>query len=525
MNRKPLAALAVGIAVITTAVVFYIVGHGNGADDNPSAGVDPVESVKQQIAQLRGESAETDVLPTDASLEEAEALWQEYLDKHAEKLLGAYIATGSIDPDLEKFMPKIVARDWNDLKSSGVMPPNLPTLDNLHYTIDSEGFLRVGYIGPQTVEAIMAAMEPWYLMPIRGEDRVAVVTPDAIAERAKWLGRAIERGAVVEDYMDYLGFVKSLPMSLKFEGDEWDKRRAEHLASNPDTTHWLTAREKYRLPETASIREIEDAIIDDHIRKELGAKEFARAAMKTDKPFISAYIDTEDWAMVTGGQAKLTYEQKYLLSHHGIAPPDIKVIYVDKDGKPLPDGEAPRFDHADIVSKMSVEEQLWEASRLANLSPFATENWSSVDWMRYTDYAVAVYDALDAAASSSAPSPPAKGSSAAAPPPPTRNRSEAAHSGGSAKPDAPTPADVKPPPGPNYEQAAAYLELLDKYLDESKALSPEARKILRGQSEVYRQWLQEQQLRKGDAPGLRRGDTAPMEPVSPPPASSAPANE
>ena len=518
MNRKRLVALATGIAVIATAVIFYIVMHGNGADDNPNNAVDPVESVKQQIAQLRTKNGTLteDALSTDSNPEEAKALWQKYLDKHAEKLLEAHILAGDKDPDLVKFMPKIVARDWGHLKSSGVKPPNLSSIDNLHYTIDSEGFLHVGYIGPQTVEAIMAAMEPRYLMPIRGENRVAVVTPEAVAERAKWLGRAIERGAVVEEYLDYLGFVENMPRSLRFERDEWDKRKP----ANSDTQHLrVTVREKYRLPESASIRELEDAIIDNYIRKERGIKEFARVAKKSDKPVISAHIDTEGWTMTTGGQAELTYEQKYLLVHHGIAPSDIKVIYVDEDRKPLPDGEVPRLDHADIVSKMSVEEQLWEASRLANLSPFATENWSSVDWMRYTDYAVAIYDALDVAASSSVSSPPAKDSSVAAPAPPTGNRSEAAHSKGAAEPDVPTPADVKPPPEPNYEQAAAYLELLDKYLDESKALSPEAREILRRQSEVYRQWLQEQQLRKGDAHGLRRDDTAPMEPTSPSPST------
>ena len=123
----------------------------------------------------------------------------------------------------------------------------------------NENDIRPRYTGPQTADALLSTMR-FDL----GEEKSEAQT----AKLKAHFERVLERGAVFHDNFDMLHFGPSLMRRFN-QAAEYERLRVEE---RPDDADYPSIRALYELPESASWGELENALIDDDLKKWPDAK-------------------------------------------------------------------------------------------------------------------------------------------------------------------------------------------------------------------------------------------------------------
>ncbi len=194
------------------------------------------------------------------------------------------------------------------------------------------------YIGPQTAEAIFAVMSsghPRY----QQEDEAK-----KLLEHYRYI---LSRGAVIHDDWDAVRLGQA-------QADNIDRWR-----ENPESAaHYRKAR---GLPEDATLQELQDAQVDHWIKKWPIMKEQFDHADKTGESTLNVTLLPDGRgsgaiAISTAGNPnprKLTPEEKYNISRHGIAPEGFRLRFVDEDENELSFDQVPFFSERDLVKHWS----------------------------------------------------------------------------------------------------------------------------------------------------------------------------
>ena len=122
------------------------------------------------------------------------------------------------------------------------------------WIVQNKNEVRPRYTGPQTADALLSTMR-FDL----GEEKSEAQT----AELKAHFERVLERGAVFEDHLDMLHFGPSLMRRFK-QAAEYERLRVEE---RPDDADYPSIRALYELPESASWADLENALMDDDLKK------------------------------------------------------------------------------------------------------------------------------------------------------------------------------------------------------------------------------------------------------------------
>lgn len=350
------------------------------------------------------------------------------------------------------------------------------------------------YKGPQTAESIMKAFDAkWRRMnPERATlQRYSPENVKALLERA------LERGAVVNDYDDYLTYAQTLLRSIKSYRTH-DERVAKFPPPPPGVKGppRLTVRELFKLPENASWEEVDDAVIDLKIRRWPTQKMWMDMAQESDEPIVRVNLDPESGALFTrissvSGESLSNLEQ-YLITHHGVAPEGILLYYVDKDNRILPPEQVRLYSWDEKVAKKS--DPAWEASMryFEEWTPAIAEEeeWDTLKWMVFYDEYAAMMRSVETRGKSM-PTP----SSDSPVPGAAPGGTPAAPSEEPVGPPEPGVHEAPPPPPrrpfeTREEQAVAYEMIMDAFIESNPQLDPETRELIKRQQEAYRRWLE-----------------------------------
>ena len=191
------------------------------------------------------------------------------------------------------------------------------------------------YSGPQTAEAIAAIF--YWAPQWQGEKR---------AELLAHLQRVIDRGAVFQDDWDAYEYGNSIMSRLS--------RRRELLAEKGPKEFFA----QYGLPETASIEEVENRLIDGHLQYWPIAKGQFYHASETGEGTLNVRLDPENSsifikAIGKGGKPPLTDVEKYNISRHGVAPKGYRLRFIGKSfSEELPLSEVPFFSERKYVKDL-----------------------------------------------------------------------------------------------------------------------------------------------------------------------------
>ncbi len=501
MTRKNVIVIG-SLAAALAALIFFAGRHAAKElrppvvlGDSSSASVESDSSVSVESAVIK-ERTETETAE-ETKLEGA--TWESYADKAVAAILEAYGRAG-ISPPHEEDLRARIASQIEYLKARGVPLSEVVDPSQVVYTV-TEGPV-VGpprYTGPQTAEAIWAEYGDILLPEWKRVGEVNELYPPK-----EWIQRLLERGAVIDDSTDFQTY-----FSLRGRLAGYYRSRDERL-QNMDpriSSRLLTTRELYGLPEDAPWVDVENAIIDKRIRTWLEEERELRSDQRT----VRVHIDEESFSSSMVGEP-LTDEQEFALIFHGVIPDGINVVYVDEDQNPIAWSVRPQLSYEKRVANLSDEDWLRTAEMLF------TEEFEkhipepgTLDWMAMTGLMSAMLTVPREFGASGG----ASSSNAGKAPPSLVARDPTAPNLKAGEGGSETPG-LFHSPLENVERREALLDYLDKHLDqerlyENESLPSELRQALKTQSEAYRKWRQEDQLRRQKEETLRR-----QEPASPP---------
>ncbi len=359
------------------------------------------------------------------------------------------------------------------------------------------------YDGPQTAEALMAAFDARWRRINTHRANDPLYSPE---NTKALLERALERGAVVKDYGDYIEFTQVLRRNIE-DFRVRDKLREEITINMPPRMkdRYSTARESLGLPESATWEEVDDAAIDRKIRTWPTLKMWMDMCFESKEPIVRVNLDPKSGAtfyLGELGKANLSDEQEYLITHYGVVPEGVKIFYVDDDDNVLPPEEVQFYNYDDRIAKLT--DRGWKGAmrRLENWTPAVAEEeeWDTVKWMVFLDYSAALLRAIEKGERSWPTRPSTPPPSGAAP---GRDASGSASSADapaapSQEPVGPSDPGVHeaPPPPPRRpfetreEQTAAYEMIMDAFIESNPQLDPETRELIKRQQDAYQLWLE-----------------------------------
>ncbi|MDE0021693.1 MAG: hypothetical protein OXT69_09985 [Candidatus Poribacteria bacterium] len=337
------------------------------------------------------------------------------------------------------------------------------------------------YIGPQTAEAILSIAD--FDSPESREILTAEGWTDtAIEERRATLlsmyQRMLDRGYVYQDAWDINHF-GGLMVSAIEAAHTWDSRReAAAVARGAAPDDYTTVREQWGLPETATMREVEDAILDHELRVWPAVKEQFEHAFATGEGTIDVVLDpvsrTIATAVVGTSHGKdFTDEEYYNISRHGIAPKGYRLRFVTdlNGGRELGPDEVPFFSETEYVKglKDSQLHELLQALPSYLGSPEAA-NERDVVWLSIIDRydaalrELAARDKIPEPAKLSVPSAPKVNTTSSSP---SRGpKTNALNASSPPSPDSPLPSADKTEEQARRERIAlAFLEALEAHIE------------------------------------------------------------
>ncbi len=346
------------------------------------------------------------------------------------------------------------------------------------------------YKGPQTSEALMEAYDAkWRRINVG-----LAKDPYYSFENVKaYLERALERGAVVNNYRDYVTYAQSLLFHIKISRRH-DQDIAELPPHPPGFEHIPpppTLREDIGLPENASWEEVDNAIIDLTIRRWPTQKMWLDMSWKSEEPIVRVNLDPESGTLFST-EMDLSRLERYLITHHGIAPKGARLYYVDREDRILPPDQVHLRSWDEELAKIS--DASWEAEMryFDEWTPAVAEEeqWDEYDWMVFYDEYAAMMRSIETRGKSM-PTP----SSDAPVPGAAPGGTPAAPSEEPVGPPEPGVHEAPPPPPrrpfeTREEQAAAYEMIMDAFIESNPQLDPETRELIKRQQDAYQLWLE-----------------------------------
>lgn len=151
------------------------------------------------------------------------------------------------------------------------------------------------YDGPQTAEALMAAFDARWRRINTHRANDPLFSPE---NTKALLERALERGAVVNDYGDYVEFTQVLRRDMEyFRGrDKQIEKEKNNLHPEMRDPEFSTTRETLGLPESASWEEVDDAAIDRMIRTWPTQKMWMDMCFESKEPIVRVNLDPKSGA-------------------------------------------------------------------------------------------------------------------------------------------------------------------------------------------------------------------------------------
>ena len=289
---------------------------------------------------------------------------------------------------------------------------------------------RTRYVGPQTSEALLETRAYELLREFHGWSDEKIE-----ADKAKMKAhyeRVLQRGAVFHDTFDIGAYGASLIRSIE-KARAYDQRRREE----PPNESLTTMRARYGLPESASLEELENAIIDRQLKLRPIRKAQMLWRLETGEGTINVELDpvsrTIGYHSNDPNFNGLTDEQVYNISRHGVAPKGYRLRFVQSlsDLEEQPPDKIPFFSEKPYVEKLS-DARLQEILTAipSYLSQPEAQEESNVMWMAMVDRYDAALNELAArgqvpkpfAGRESPPSPSGYVHPAAPPEPPVEQR-------------------------------------------------------------------------------------------------------
>lgn len=353
-----------GILVVCFAILFFVNPlrrflPGNASD----AAVTWDEWVKENT------SAGVTVQKTaDTGTAEMDPKWEKWIDKQT-----AIIYNGSSErfkaPDMQSALEELymtqevfeakvrsalraqVAAKARELQQEYPEPPKEQVKYSIHFEADLGRVPSPKHEGPQTPEALMESFDEKY-------SRGAYASQlDEKYPRSEWLQMYVDNGWVLKDYNAYKAAL----------GHRWDVERAEN---NPE--QWTSG--LLNIPPTDDWETYKTAFIE----RIAGMSLRAHAAMDADHSVTGGYTPysrpdvflpfKDDLVYVRrNGLAtsyygiELTDKQHFNLTHRGIEPEGLDIVYIDNDYNVLT--ERPPIITREMVTELPFPPDDWQPPR------------------------------------------------------------------------------------------------------------------------------------------------------------------
>ncbi len=219
--------------------------------------------------------------------------------------------------------------------------------------------------GPQTAEAIYQTFEGM----LYTNSELETAYPEK-----EFLQMLLNRGVVINDYLDYSGYVGG-------------REDLYFLDQNPDERRWYAFASSVKY--TENLEKLKERFIDDRISD----YDVFRAAVDADDTITGGYHIGDKFFPAGGGRVyiqlerhedghskgimgeELTEEQKFNIFYRGIEPVGYKVIYLDENYDPLTEPFRP-LTPKEVLPPEKYEEYLKRKNKTEEKFPtFEDEDW------------------------------------------------------------------------------------------------------------------------------------------------------
>ncbi|MCE2399968.1 hypothetical protein J4G08_03675 [Candidatus Poribacteria bacterium] len=363
------------------AVVFIIISNRRSEpwDEWVRRNVPPPAVQQNSPAAIEGVTHEV----THEKETELEPEWEKWVDKQMKMVMdSAVVLEENASPELllaleqhqltfEEYltiwhsaMRAQIAAQVQELKNEYSEPPQEPIALTIEFEIDFPRPTSYIYKGPQTVKALMETFDEKYESP------GAVQEMDEKYPREEWLQMFVDNGYDILDHNDYRS-VLGLRYDVERVKNDPEQWRSGTL-DIPPTDDWETYKAAYIEINASMLQRIHTAARED--------PEFTGGFIPHSHPDVFLrYNDRRVYVMRDGLATSyhgrdLTNEQQRNLTHYGVHPEGIEVIYIDKDYNVLnerpplitPDmlkAEVPSFITSDMLRRVELPPNDWKPPR------------------------------------------------------------------------------------------------------------------------------------------------------------------
>lgn len=278
-----------------------------------------------------------------------------------ENLSELYLTDEEYLTKLREAMRAQFAAKAQELKNEYFEPPQELIALSFNFEFDLGRVPIYIYDGPQTVKALMETFDEEYF------SLGAVQEIDEKYPRADWLQMFVDNGYDILDHNDYraaLGLRYDVE-SIRNDPDQW----TSGLLRIPPTDDWETYKAVYIEKQVSMFQRFNTATRED--------PEYTGGFIPYSNPEVFLRYNGKRVYVMRNGLAtsyfgrELTDEQRYNLTHQGIHPEGIEVIYIDDDYNVLtqrpalitPDMEkveVPSFITPDMLKNVELPPHNWK---------------------------------------------------------------------------------------------------------------------------------------------------------------------
>lgn len=359
--------LFIPILIVIVAGVLFL----RPAPKSPPASVSPddpsaIDQVRaSEIAAIMEKYPMLDKANREERLKQPVSSWEEWVRARTDVSVGGMFS-GYYEP--APFTPEEYSKEYERLYAEwteiaeGYQREGYPVpTDGTHSSILEYTPRRNMYEGPQTVEAIMAALDDKYKNTFPRAAEMEETYP-----RDRFLQRVLDKGAVIKEYSDY---------------EYWMKQRDMLLYSKDRPQDWQSG--GYDIPVTTDFAEYEEGFLERKIWENniINQVSEANPGRNVYVYFPASHPDVYlpsigkmTYVYRSGSRTEtmgtmLTKEQRDNLVHNGIEPEGIEIVYIDEDYNVLSEAPPP-------WSKFDVDPESHRV--LFNGIPLTPDNYESV---------------------------------------------------------------------------------------------------------------------------------------------------
>ena len=265
---------------------------------------------------------------------ELEPEWEKWVDDQTEQIMEKAIIKKIMEPDIrsqyerhltpDEMIAKLreamlaqFAAKAQELKNEYSEPPQKPIDFTFNFEFDLPRIPPYIYEGPQTPEALMEIFDEKY-----GYSEM-----DAKYPRTEWLQMFVDNGYHILDYNDYSAALDLRMSVAKLENDpeQW----ASGSLRIPPTDDWETYKAAYIERKVSMFQRFNTATREN--------PEYTGGFIPHSNPDVFLRYNGKRVYVMRNGLATLFYgrdltdEQQTNLTHYGVHPQGIEVIYIDED--------------------------------------------------------------------------------------------------------------------------------------------------------------------------------------------------